>query len=454
MLHLVFFLLHACVLLLVVLSAAFGYGALILSLLRLPQTVRREVIVFALGIGLGTLSFLVLCVGALGLIYPAVIGSILALGVAMAVVIGRKLWRQPLVALHVPPVARTVSQQAAWLGLVLIIALALVFSLCAHALMPPVDNDVVAYHFAIPKLYIQAHGLIYLPYILHSNWPLGSEMLSLIGLIFHSEVLALLINWAFVVLLCVALVTFGERWLPFRTGWITAAVLCSVPMLTRLAGTGMVEVPLTCYTFLAFYALWHWHESGAGNWLVLSALLAGCAAATKLNAAATAIIFALVALVLVLISGQIARAVRVFALYGLLSFLVVLPWYIKAWVFTGNPIWPFLYPLLGGRNWDGLGSTYLMDYLSLTNMEPTFGNWLTGLWQVTAANGRFGSFLLGPYTLVLLPLLVYAVAPQRTDKPLRAAQGWLERYNRPIVIGASLIFGLWFLVKGVTGLIG
>ncbi len=55
---------------------------------------------------------------------------------------------------------------------------------------------------------------------------------------------------------------------------------------------------------------------------------------------------------------------------------------------------------------------------------------------------------------VLLPLLVYAVAPQRADKPLRAAQGWLERYNRPILIGVSLVFGLWFLAKGVTGLMG
>lgn len=63
------------------------------------------------------------------------------------------------------------------------------------------------------------------------------------------------------------------------------------------------------------------------------------------------------------------------------------------------------------------------------------------------------------YTLVvqmfvLLPLLAYAVAPQRADKPLRAAQGWLERNNRPILIGVSLVFGLWFLAKGVTGLMG
>ena len=37
---------------------------------------------------------------------------------------------------------------------------------------------------------------------------------------------------------------------------------------------------------------------------------------------------------------------------------------------------------------------------------------------------------------------------------VRLAQGWLERNNRPILIGVSLVFGLWFLAKGVTGLMG
>lgn len=71
-----------------------------------------------------------------------------------------------------------------------------------------------------------------------------------------------------------------------------------------------------------------------------------------------------------------------------------------------------------------------------------------------AGAGLYLLFTLATQTLVLLPILIYAIAPQQSDKPLRAAQGWLERNNRPIVIGVSLVFGLWFLAKGVTGLIG
>ena len=46
-----------------------------------------------------------------------------------------------------------------------------------------------------------------------------------------------------------------------------------------------------------------------------------------------------------------------------------------------------------------------------------------------------------------------SVAPDRTAKTLQATQAWLERNNRAIVIVMSLVFGVWFLFKGITGLI-
>jgi hypothetical protein len=37
---------------------------------------------------------------------------------------------------------------------------------------------------------------------------------------------------------------------------------------------------------------------------------------------------------------------------------------------------------------------------------------------------------------------------------LARAGEWLERNNRRILVAFSLVFGLYFLVKGVTGLAG
>jgi len=87
---------------------------------------------------------------------------------------------------------------------------------------------------------------------------------------------------------------------------------------------------------------------------------------------------------------------------------------------------------------------------TLTAIDVIQGAALEGI----AGVGLYLFFTLATQTLVLLPIVAYAVAPQQSDRPLRAAQGWLERNNRPIVLGVSLVFGLWFLIKGITGLIG
>jgi hypothetical protein len=63
-------------------------------------------------------------------------------------------------------------------------------------------------------------------------------------------------------------------------------------------------------------------------------------------------------------------------------------------------------------------------------------------------------FVLGSMSLVILPTLFAAVAPAKADQVLGKIMGVMERYNRPITVGVSLIFGLWFLYKGITGLIG
>lgn len=62
-------------------------------------------------------------------------------------------------------------------------------------------------------------------------------------------------------------------------------------------------------------------------------------------------------------------------------------------------------------------------------------------------------FVAATQMLAMLPIVAFAVAPQKSAKPLAAAQGWLQRHNRVIVIAVSLIFGVWFLFDGVSSLL-
>ncbi|MGF1491439.1 MAG: GAP family protein [Microcoleaceae cyanobacterium] len=65
----------------------------------------------------------------------------------------------------------------------------------------------------------------------------------------------------------------------------------------------------------------------------------------------------------------------------------------------------------------------------------------------------FAIYILGAESLILLPILVYAAIPKQSEALLNSATAWLEKYNRPITLAVSLIFGVLFLGKGITGLL-
>lgn len=56
-------------------------------------------------------------------------------------------------------------------------------------------------------------------------------------------------------------------------------------------------------------------------------------------------------------------------------------------------------------------------------------------------------------SLLILPIVASAVAPQAAAATLQRAIGWLTRYNRPISITVTLIFGAYFTWDGISGLL-
>jgi hypothetical protein len=121
----------------------------------------------------------------------------------------------------------------------------------------------------------------------------------------------------------------------------------------------------------------------------------------------------------------------------MVSFAIVSPWFIKSWIQTGNPLWPFFQDVLGGRNWDALGTEYLIGFIQLANMDMTLRNWLLGLWHLTAKASRFGPdrVTLGWFYLVLLPAFVpsWLCSPG----PRRRVLTWLS-------LIALLLYTAWF----------
>lgn len=72
--------------------------------------------------------------------------------------------------------------------------------------------------------------------------------------------------------------------------------------------------------------------------------------------------------------------------------------------------------------------------------------------QLDFATGwaAFIVWLVVAESIHLLALLFAVIAPARAGVGLARATDLLERYNRPVLIGASIIFGVWFLYKALV----
>jgi hypothetical protein len=71
-----------------------------------------------------------------------------------------------------------------------------------------------------------------------------------------------------------------------------------------------------------------------------------------------------------------------------------------------------------------------------------------------ASIGLFLSYVLAVQAFGLIAVIASALLPRRASGALAAIREWLEHNDRLVLIAASLIFGLFFLFKGITGLTG
>ena len=78
-----------------------------------------------------------------------------------------------------------------------VLILLLIFCVGFLAAVPPTSRDALTHHLAIPKIYIQQGGMIELPHIPHSYYPMNLDLLYLIPLYFGNDILPKYIHFVF-----------------------------------------------------------------------------------------------------------------------------------------------------------------------------------------------------------------------------------------------------------------
>ncbi|GBC95633.1 hypothetical protein HRbin16_01425 [bacterium HR16] len=308
---------------------------------RLPFTDAGERLAFGLALSTGALSYLVLAVGLLGWLQKGVLWLLFAVILLAG---GAAWWRVRAFKEEAQPFSWRM-----WLPFAILAVLVL-----PMVVSPPAatDWDGLAYHLAAPAIWLREGRIGYIPFMHQSNFPFVMEMQYLWALGIGSGAGgAKVFHWATLLLTLGAVFAFARR-TGFAGSW-AAASLVSVPVVLWEASVAYADLATTAYTLLCLLAAWNAAGEGGAptrrRWLALAGLMGGLALGTKMTALGS------VGLLAVLLAWESVRRrpIRLVEIAGCvgIALLVGAPWYIKTYVYTGNPVYPYFYELFGGRNW-------------------------------------------------------------------------------------------------------
>ncbi len=205
---------------------------------------------------------------------------------------------------------------------------------------------------------------------------------------------------------------FGIKWIHWVVGLLSAwgvhRALAGLRRETRLALT---------LAYLTLPTLWIM-AGRAFNEMYLCAYAAGALAAVRLRGTVPRSVLAGVFVGLAASCKYTGAFVgltllpflplRLLALSAGTALITFLPWLVKNWLFLQNPVWPYLYGLLGGTGWDQHLAWRLQK--SLMQGEVTLRSKLesipTFIWSVTMRNaGAWNDGNTGPLLPAMLGLL-------------------------------------------------
>ncbi len=429
----------------VVLYVLFAFGNRLLRSLDLQPL---QKITFSAGLGLAFVSSLMFALSAAHLLQPIVAWALLLVLLLLALPDFSN--NVGFIKVQVASCISFFRRQfkSPFTGTVSLLFLSLVFIQFLAALAPPSsaepgpkDWDSLVYHFAVPKTYVQNGGFVFLPFP-HANWPMGMEMLHAWAFLLYSVILAKLLSFAVGLLLLLAIYSVAKQMVPNASTslpFVAVLLFSAMPLVQAFWGTGYVDVPLAFFELLSFFALLQWWKHESNDWLLLLAIFAGFSAAVK-TLGGFVVLLAVLALLYKLVRSPSRPAfvhrLKSLAVFGAVSSLFFLPWYLKTFLWTGNPTWPLYFGFYKFLGISSAGTEYFTATLGELAVSSQAGaghgviDFLLLPFTLTFLGAKFNG-VLSPLFLAFLPLLFFV--PR-----------WLSDF-RKLFLWVFGFTALWFL---------
>jgi hypothetical protein len=364
-------------------------------------------IVLAVPVGLGLLALGMLGLGEIGRLDTRYIAALLV--VAMSV--GAREWAKVGRSLRLHFNDSSSLETSSRLDfLIRSLFATIVFGTFLTALGPVTDGDALCYHLQVPKVFLAQKSVGFEPALHETVYPLVTEMLYAIGLSLQGPVACRLVQWSLGLAFSMTVTALARPILGRRAFW-AGTVALAVPAVSNGMGAPLNDVALAAFGNAAILAWVRWRDRPTFGGAVLAGILAGLALGVKYPA------IVLVGLLTMSMAGVVLaadrqhrpRAVRDLAAFLAAAILIGGCWYLRAYLWTGNPVFPFFRHVFGGA-----GIDEVLDPIKRP-MAVNLWNVLTALWPMTLDPDRFDSLShqFGPVFLMLLPGLLLLRAPRR-----------------------------------------
>lgn len=343
--------------------AAGGYGYLLIRRL-LPRSASTALCVLtACALGLWVLSSAVLVVGSAftGALKAWVWWPVVAGGVILAAWFGRKSlerWR-----------IRTGFDGRALVWVVLAAAVGLWIAGATRPpglIRTPDTYDVLEYHLQVPREFYNAQHIGPLNHNCYSFYPLGVEMLFLLGMAlrggaYEGMYAAKMIHGAFGVLAVAAVFGALKKDDDGRARF-SAALLGTAPFVVYLSWLAMVELAMMCYLALGVLWMREWLKGGGWRESVCIGLMLGASCSVKYLSVGLIAGPVLAAMIVISLSrpGR-AKDIAYVPLTVVATVLLFCPWLIRNHALTGNPVFPLATETFGRGHWSAESAQRWVD---------------------------------------------------------------------------------------------
>ena len=214
-----------------------------------------------------------------------------------------------------------------------------------YSLAPPTEWDVISYHLVIPKLYLAGSKIQEIPWLLHSQWPHVMELLYTVPLAWSAEGAAAFLHLFFALATAGAVYAIGREQFNERVAFLAALLFVAQPIFLRYSGTAHADAAWTFFTFMSLLSVWRWASGKEIRWAAAGGILMGLAMSAKLL---SLLWFMPLAIWMGCRPGARSDSLRASGVFSLCAVLLAFPWYLKSWLWAGNPVWPFGSRYLGG----------------------------------------------------------------------------------------------------------